>query len=312
MRLPDVHRYKPAVALPLRKVGIKGIRMPISFTTLGGKRVLLVPVFDVFIDLPPHRKGIDASRSYEAVADVFGMFAKRTFKLEDLCAHISNELLRRHEYATRAEVKARAEAVVERTTPSSGITTFEPYRVYAKAVSKMVNGVAATSRMVGVKVVGVTACPCVSEGLKAMSRAELADLLKLHGLDDSLIDSLPIATHMQRSEGFLAMDSPEGYDVDVSRLIDIVEGAMSAPTYELLKRLDELDIVLKAIKTPRFVEDSIRFMAKGVVEEFKDLPDDVKVFMAQRSEESIHKHDMVAIRRTTMGELRKEILNQAS
>jgi len=64
MALPDIHSSRPAVAIALRKVGIKGIKMPISFTRLGSKRVLLIPSFDVFIDLPPRRKGIDASRSY--------------------------------------------------------------------------------------------------------------------------------------------------------------------------------------------------------------------------------------------------------
>ena len=309
MPLPDVHRSRPAVAIALRKVGIKGIRMPISFTKLGSKRVLLVPSFDVFIDLPPQRKGIDASRSYEAVADVFSMFAKRTFKLEELCAHISAELLKRHEYATRAEVRARAEAVVERSTPVSSVTTFEPYKVYAKAVSKLGPSGVDTQRMVGVKVVGVTACPCVMEGIRELSKAELADMLSRHGLDPNILDALPMATHMQRSQGFLAMDSPEGHDVDVSKLIEIVEASMSAPTYELLKRGDEVSIVLKAVYSPRFVEDSIRLMAKRVVEAFKDLPDDVKVLLSQRSEESIHKHDMVAIRRATLGELRRELVS---
>ncbi|RLF08674.1 MAG: GTP cyclohydrolase I FolE2 [Thermoprotei archaeon] len=309
MALPDVHRSRPAVAIALRKVGIKGIRMPISFTKLGSKRVLLVPSFDVFIDLPPQRKGIDASRSYEAVADVFSMFAKRTFKLEELCAHISAELLKRHEYATRAEVRARAEAVVERSTPVSSVTTFEPYKVYAKAVSKLGPSGVDTQRMVGVKVVGVTACPCVMEGIRELSKAELADMLSRHGLDPNILDALPMATHMQRSQGFLAMDSPEGHDVDVSKLIEIVEASMSAPTYELLKRGDEVSIVLKAVYSPRFVEDSIRLMAKRVVEAFKDLPDDVKVLLSQRSEESIHKHDMVAIRRATLGELRRELVS---
>lgn len=308
MALPDVHSSRPAVAIALRKVGIKGIRMPISFTKLGSKRVLLVPSFDVFIDLPPRRKGIDASRSYEAVADVFSMFAKKTYKLEDLCARISVELLKRHEYATRAEVKARAEAVMERSTPITSVTTFEPYKVYAKAVSRLSNGdYINIRRSVGVKVVGVTACPCVVEGVRELSKAELAEVLAKRGVNPEIIDALPMATHMQRAEGFLLIDSPEGYDVDVSKLIEIVESSMSAPTHELLKRMDEVSIVLKAVHSPRFVEDAIRLMAKGVVDYFKELPDYVEVLLSQRSEESIHKHDMVAIRRATLGELRHEL-----
>jgi GTP cyclohydrolase-4 len=305
--LPDVHRSKPAVAMPLSKVGVKGIRMPISFTKFGSKRVLLVPSFDVFIDLPPRRKGIDASRSYEAVADAFAAFAKGTYRLEELCAHISRELLERYEYATRAEVRARAEAVVERLTPVSSMVTFEPYKVYAKSVSRAVEGGVETRRRVGVKVMGVTACPCVVEGVRELSKAELAQRLAKSGLDAGIVDSLPVATHMQRSQGFLALDSPEGYVVDAYELIRIVESSMSAPTYELLKRGDEVGLVLKAVQNPRFVEDSIRLMAKGLVESFKSLPDYVEAVLAQRSEESLHKHDIVAMRRATLGELRREL-----
>ncbi|MCX8204440.1 MAG: GTP cyclohydrolase MptA [Candidatus Nezhaarchaeota archaeon] len=312
MSLPDIHRSKPAVSMALRKVGVKGIKMPVSFMKLGSKNVLIVPSFDVYIDLPPRRKGVDASRSYEVVAEVFSTFIKRTRKLEDLCSQMSVGLLKRHEYATRAEVRAKAEAVVERLTPVSAMVTFEPYRVYAKAVSRLRDGEVETRRMVGVKVIGVTACPCVAEGVRELSKAELSEALDRHSVDLSIIDALPIATHMQRSEGTLIMDSPEGHDVDVLKLIDIVEASMSSPTYELLKRRDEVDIVLRAARSPRFVEDSIRLMAKGVVETFEHLPDDVRVYLAQRSQESIHKHDMVAMVKTTLGELRLSLVDEGA
>lgn len=310
LALPDTHQARPAVYIALRKVGIKGIKMPVSFMKLGSRSVLLVPSFDVYIDLPPRRKGIDASRSYEAVAEVFSTFVKRVCKLEDLCSQISSDLLRRHEYATRTEVRARAEVVVERQTPVTAMTTFEPYKVYARASSRLAGGLVVTQRAVGVKVVGVTACPCVAEGVRELSRVKLSEALASCGADPRLLDLLPIATHMQRSEGTLLMDSPEGHDVDVLKLIDIVESSMSSPTYELLKRKDEVDIVLRAVRSPRFVEDSIRLMAKGVVETFKHLPDDVRVYLAQRSWESIHKHDMVAVVRATLGELRHSLANE--
>lgn len=281
--------------------------MPVSFLMLGSKQVLLVPSFDIYIDLPSERKGIDASRSYEAVAEVFNLLVKKTFKLEDLCAAMANELLKRHEYATRAEVKARSEAIYERTTPKSSIRTFEPYKVYAKAVSKLSKGRVETSRAVGVKVVGITACPCVAESVRELFKNELAKASSLKETDLKIVESLPLATHMQRSEGFLMMDSPPVHDVDVLKLIDIVEGAMSSPTYELLKREDELELVLKAVDRPRFIEDSIRLMAEGVVQTFKDLPDETRIFLAQHSEESVHKHDLITMLKTTLGELRAEL-----
>ena len=46
----------------------------------------------------------------------------------------------------------------------------------------------------------------------------------------------------------------------------IVEGSMSAPVYELLKRPDELFVVEHAHLQPRFVEDSVRLALKGVLD----------------------------------------------
>ena len=52
--------------------------------------------------------------------------------------------------------------------------------------------------------------------------------------------------------------------MNAEQLVEIVEGSMSAPVYELLKRPDELFVVEHAHLQPRFVEDSVRLALKGV------------------------------------------------
>ena len=47
-------------------------------------------------------------------------------------------------------------------------------------------------------------------------------------------------------------------------LVEIVETSMSSENYDLLKRPDELFIVEKAHRHPRFVEDAVREMVQGV------------------------------------------------
>src|SRR5439155_1708538 len=87
-------------------------------------------------------------------------------------------------------------------------------------------------------------------------------------------------------------------------LIGIVESSMTAPTFDVLKRPDEGRLVEMAHARPRFVEDVVREVLARVLQKYKDLPDDVLVKVKSDSEESIHKHDAVAERVATLGELR--------
>jgi GTP cyclohydrolase IV len=89
--------------------------------------------------------------------------------------------------------------------------------------------------------------------------------------------------------------------------VEIVEGSMSSPIYELLKRPDELFVVEHAHLQPRFVEDSVRVALKSVLDELARLRDDDFVLSRQVNFETIHAHEVVAERYGTIGELRSEL-----
>jgi GTP cyclohydrolase-4 len=57
----------------------------------------------------------------------------------------------------------------------------------------------------------------------------------------------------------------------------------------------------------KFVEDWVRAMAEGVVDEFPHLDDDALVRMEQSSGESIHQHNAHAERVAEFATLRREI-----
>jgi len=120
---------------------------------------------------------------------------------------------------------------------------------------------------------------------------------------------VPIATHNQRGIGELHLGCAEGghHDIDVRDLLAIVEQSMSSEIYELMKRTDEAHVVEKAHRNPRFVEDVVREMVAGVVEEFPELEDDAFVQAHQLNFETIHAHEVVAERYGTIGELRSEL-----
>jgi MptA/FolE2 family GTP cyclohydrolase len=89
--------------------------------------------------------------------------------------------------------------------------------------------------------------------------------------------------------------------------VEIVEASMGSENYDLLKRPDELFVVEKAHRHPRFVEDAVREMLSQVIATYPDLPDDAYLHARQVNMETIHKHDVFAERGGTAGEIRGEI-----
>ncbi len=278
MGLPDVQAWKPQASFKLTRVGIKGIKKQVNIQR-PGRVVCLIPQMDVFVDLPASRKGSDLSRNVEVIEEAIDESVKKPSpSLESLCAEIAQRLLKKHEYATRAEAHAKADYFLERITPGKK-KTMEPYKIVAEAVVKE-EGI---KKFIGVEVMGMTACPCAMETIR-----------KRHGR---------YMTHNQRNIATLIMETRG--DVDADDLIDIAEHSMSSPTYEILKRSDEKDVVVHAHENPKFVEDVVRDMLKNVLETFKDAEDDVLVIARSESLESIHKHNAFAERKTTIGELKK-------
>jgi GTP cyclohydrolase-4 len=273
--------------------------VPLVTRTLGNANAVVSLRLSAFVDLPSNLRGIHASRSYESISEAFSELARpsKAVKIEDLCAKVALELLRRHEYARSSEVRADGEIVVERKAPRTGLVTFEPYRVLGRATASVQSGGSVTvRRYVGVEVVGLSACPC-AKALVEESSPELASAgsRSLSG------------THTQRCVARVVIEVPEGYGIDALKLAEIVESSFSSPTYGLLKREDELAVVSSALSRPKLAEDIVRAIAEGVVKAFPELPDDTRVLIYQRSFESVHKHDMVAVKRATLGALRAEL-----
>ena len=305
----DVHMERPEVAVPVRRVGVTGIRVPVHFIFFEKQPAIVVPTFDVYVDLPAYQKGIHISRSYEATVEIITQQVSKLHRLENLCADIAKELLRRHDYATEADVRAAADVVYERSTPETASRTFESCTMKARAIARRgESGDFKLRRWIGVTVSGITSCPCAQELLRSDAEAELVKTHKLQkGQAHRIVQDLAIGSHMQRSYGTVMVELPDRYSIDAHQLIEVIDRSMSAASYELLKRPDEMAVVRTALANPRFVEDSVRFMIRNVVQAFPDLPDNMQLQFNQRNEECVHRHDVVAEQALTMGQARREI-----
>ncbi len=286
--LPDVQSGPSEQHFKINRVGVTGVKKLVNVKRPNKeKSIPLVVKMDLFVDLPSTQKGSHMSRNLELIDELSDMnLNKPVSDLESFCAMIAKNLLKKHEYATTAEVKAEADYFLERTYPS-GKKGLEPFKLVAEAKADKNN----VKKLIGVKVIGMTACPCAMEVIRQIGKYTK--------------DSVP-PSHNQRNITTLMIEIPEeNTDVDANDLIDIVEKSFSSPTYGILKRGDEGRVVYDAHNKPKFVEDVVRDILSLILDKYKTLPDDVLVVVRSESEESIHKHNAFAERITTLGELKK-------
>ncbi|TML82851.1 MAG: GTP cyclohydrolase I FolE2 [Actinobacteria bacterium] len=279
----DVQARRPAVHVSLSRVGVTGVRKVVRIRANGSEQLFYAEL-DCFVDLGPKQKGAHMSRFEEVINEAIGqvVLSESPFRAETLAQHIA-ELVRARQGAERAEVTIAARYPEHKPAPVSGVQTQEIYTLHGRAV----------------------ACD--------RARARLSE----DGFDGAEVERIlrlvPVATHNQRGIGTLHVGCVEGCnaEIEAATLLRIVESSMSSEIYELMKRSDEAEVVEKAHRRPRFVEDCVREMIRMAVEEFESLDNDVFLCARQRNLETIHQHDVVAERHGMLGDLAREVAGEA-
>jgi GTP cyclohydrolase I/GTP cyclohydrolase-4 len=296
----DLQASEPDVQLGLSRAGVMGASKAIRIS-YGGVEKQIAADIECTVDLDPSQKGVHMSRFPELFEEAIEeVVIGEAFLVEVLAEHIATHIVERQR-ALRAHVHISARYPIERTTPVTGLPTQEMVELIGIAAASA-SGV---RRLVGVQAAGINACPCA----QGLVRGRASERLLEAGFDDGdverILELVPIATHNQRGRGTLYVGTQTS--VNAEQLVGIVEGSMSAPVYELLKRPDELFVVEHAHLQPRFVEDSVRIALRDVLEAYPSLDDSDFVFSRQVNLETIHTHDVLAERFGTVGELRREL-----
>ena len=303
--MADVQSSAPTLALSLSRVGVTGVEKVIRLRQNGSEQFFSAR-FECVVDLGPDQKGAHMSRFEEVVNEAIGevVLGESTFRAETLAEHIA-QLVRTRQGARRAEVTVEARFPEHKPAPVSGIQTQELYTLHGCAVATELG----TRRLIGVTAQGITACPCAQQLVAGAAR----ERLEAEGFDaddvERILNAVPVATHNQRGLGTLHVGCTElcEDEIDAAALLAIVEQSMSSEIYELMKRSDEAHVVEKAHRRPRFVEDCVREMVRGVIERFPGLDDLAFVSARQVNLETIHQHNVVAERFGTLGEIRREL-----
>src|SRR5919201_196893 len=298
--LEDLQASAPEVQLGLSRAGVQGVEKAIRLRW-GGAEKLISAQIDCTVDLDPRQKGVHMSRFPELFEEAIDQVViEEAFLVEELAEHIARRIVER-QAAGRAEVRITARYPLARRTPVTRLATQEMIALIGIAAASE----ASVRRVVGVEATGINACPCA----QGLVRGRASERLLEAGFDHTdvgrILELVPLATHNQRGRGTLFVGSD--VRVNAEELVAIVEGSMSSPIYELLKRPDELFVVEHAHLQPRFVEDSVRVALKSALERYDTLADADFLLARQLNFETIHNHEVLAERFGTVGELRSEL-----
>jgi len=223
-QMRDVQNSPAEVALPIDRVGVKHLRLPIIVRDLAQGVQHTVARVDLGVDLPAAFKGTHMSRFVEALEHWHAELDYQAFKM--LLSDIRNRLQARKAYAVLS-----FPYFLRRTSPKSGSPGWMSYEC---TLTGEMEGESMTFTL-GVEVPVMTVCPCslaISEQGAHSQRATVRV--------------------MARFSGFLWLED----------LIDMAEASGSSPVYTLLKREDEKFVTEAAFANPAFVEDVVRCVAQ--------------------------------------------------
>src|SRR5437764_12186738 len=228
----DLQASAPEVRLGLSRAGVTGVRKAIRLSHAGSEKLISAEI-DCTVDLDPAQKGVHMSRFPELFGEAIDeVVISEAFLVEVLAEHIALHIVERQR-ALRAEVRIDARYPLARRTPVTGLPTQEIASLIGLAAATE----GATRRLVGVEANGLNACPCA----QGLVRGRASERLLEAGFDETdverILELVPVATHNQRGRGTLYVGTRS--HVNAEGLVAIVEGSMSSPIYELLKRPDE-------------------------------------------------------------------------
>ncbi len=265
----DVQYEDPEQRLRIKIAGIRGFAVPVT-TFSKDNLVFASASISAFVDVPENTRGINMSRTAVSISSALNSASK----IEKLANRIAFKLLKVHEYSALSDVRLKGEGFIFTKSPVTELQSIERFGFFES--SKVDRGGSGENTF-GVKVTGISACPCGAELMKT----------KLNSSDIS-------PTHMQRAEVKVAVRIKGKNFVEFKKLVDIAYRSFSGRVYSSLKRADEAFLIYFSLKNTRFVEDIYRLAVSELYRKFKDTKGVLGVYASVRSMESIHGYDAAA------------------
>lgn len=158
----------------------------------------------------------------------------------------------------------------------------------------------------GVRAYNITACPCTRTYTKySVVPALVGKGFSLEQIRDILNITLT-GTHTQRGTISVIVDKTHA-EIASGELYQILDQSAHL-VFELLKRPDEHDLVVRALKRPQFTEDVAREVAVNSYRRFGQVAsEDTRIEVESILHDSIHIHDVRTKIVTSLGKLGKAL-----
>ena len=220
--LPDIQSQPDYRNIPLDRVGVKGLRWPI--TVLDRKKVKqsTIATINMYVNLPHDYRGTHLSRLVELLNEY------RDSEWIDRTGEILAKI-RKSLKADEAYMEVEFDYFIKKKAPVTGLESLMSYTCSFRASFKE-----REDFLIAVSVPVITLCPCSKE-------------ISAYG------------AHNQRCTVTVQVRYREF--VWLENLIDIVESSASGGLYSVLKRPDEKHVTEHAYNNPKFVEDVVREVA---------------------------------------------------
>jgi len=220
--IPDVQSTVDTRKIAIQRVGVKGVRYPMTVKTASGMQSS-VGTWNMYVHLPEEKKGTHMSRF---IALLEGNRAPLDVKSFGALVHKMLSLLE----ANAGRIELTFPYFINKVAPVSGVESLMDYEV--GLTGEMKQGTLDITLTVLVPVTSL--CPCSKK-------------ISAYG------------AHNQRSH--ITVRALLANDVLVDELIAKIEEQASCELYGLLKRPDEKYVTERAYDNPKFVEDLVRDVA---------------------------------------------------
>ncbi len=251
--LKDLQNSKSDYDIPLKTVGIRNFKMPISLIKKNNDMQYTVANIDIFVDLKGINKGVNMSRLPIGI-QIFKDKILNSKVIDEIAAYI-----RKTSEAERCQLIYQFPYFLTKKSPVSELDGL----IYYNITFDLTNTEDKTDFYITISSMGTSLCPCSKE----ISENQGA--------------------HNQRSTINITTKIKENNFVWIEDIIKIIESCYSCEIYSVLKRPDEKHVTMAAYNNPKFVED----ISRELISKLNKLEGITNYEFEVINHESIHQHD---------------------